>query len=336
MIVTVTGATGHIGANLVRALIKERRQVRALVHHDRKALEGLELDIIQGDVTDPASLSQAFAGAEVVYHLAATISLSMSSWSEVEAVNVKGTRNVVEACLKNGIRRLVHFSSIHAMVQVPLDTPVDERRPLVEPHGSPPYDRSKAAGEKEVRQGIEDGLDAVIINPTAVLGPHDYNLSHLGVILLSMARGKMPALVEGGFDWVDARDVVDGAMKAETRAPVGAKYLLSGNYASVCDLARLTEEILAVPQPRFVCPLWLARASAPLVTTFNQLAGNRQLYTSVSIRALSNCNRNISHERAMRELDYQPRSLRDTLRDTFRWFQDTGMLEPSTAGKTSK
>jgi dihydroflavonol-4-reductase len=326
MIVAVTGATGHIGANLVRALIGQRRQVRALIHNSHEALDGLEIDLAQGDVGDPYTLTRAFTGAEVVYHLAAVISLSMNDWPEVEAVNVTGTRNVVEACLKCGVRRLVHFSSIHALVQEPLNKPVDELRPLVDSQGCPPYNRSKAAGEKEIREGIEQGLDAVILNPTAVVGPHDYQLSHFGEVLLAMARGRLPALVKGGFDWVDVRDVIQGALQAEQQAPIGAKYLLSGHWATVQDLAGLTEEILGTPAPRFVCPTWLARSSAPAVSVFNNLTGNRQLYTSVSIRALSQCNRNISHERATRELGYHPRPLRETLADTFRWFQDTGSL----------
>jgi dihydroflavonol-4-reductase len=327
MIVAVTGANGHIGANLVRALLKEKRPVRALVHNSRQALEGLDIELLNGDVGDVNSLHRAFAGVEVVYHLAAFISLSMNDWPIVEAVNVNGTRNVVEACLKNGVRRLVHFSSIDAMIQEPLNKPVDEQRPLVDSQHYPPYDRSKAASEREVRQGIEQGLDAVILNPTAVIGPHDFRLSHLGETLLAMARGKLPALVEGGFNWVDVRDVVGGALNAEKSAPVGAKYLLSGHWATVCDLAKITEEILGVPAPRFVCPAWLARTSAPAVTVFNQLTRSRQIYTSVSIRALTNCNHKISHERATRELGYHPRPLRETLSDTFRWFQITGLLD---------
>jgi dihydroflavonol-4-reductase len=327
MIVAVTGATGHIGANLVRALLKDGRQIRALVHHDRRAIEGLDVEVVQGDVVDPYSLYRAFVGADVVYHLAASISLSMDSWPALEKVNVMGTRNVVDACLKSGVRRLIHFSSIHAILQEPLNTPVDEMRPLVDSVDCPPYDRSKAAGEMEVRQGIEQGLDAVILSPTGVIGPHDFQLSHFGEVLQAMAQGKMPALAEGGFNWVDVRDVAEASIRAEQKAPIGAKYLLSGQYASIANLAKLTEEITGTPAPRFICPTWLARSSAPVVTAFNQLTRNRQLYTPVSIRAISNCNHNISHERATRELDFHPRSLRQTLSDTFRWFQQAGLLD---------
>ena len=240
----------------------------------------------------------------------------------------------VEACLTCGVRRLVHFSSIHGLIQEPMDTPVDESRPLVHSKDCPPYDRSKASSEREVRQGIEQGLDAIIINPTAVIGPHDYQLSHFGEFLLALARGRLPALIEGGFDWVDARDIALGAINAEERAPQGAKYLLSGSWASVRDLAKLTEEITGTPSPRLILPTWLARTGTPVMTAFNQVTRNRQIYTSVSVRALSQCNHRISHERAARELSYNPRPLRDTLVDTFHWFQETGILDKSVKLKT--
>lgn len=325
MTVVVTGAAGHVGANLMRALLAQGRPTRALVHVDRRALERLDVEVIEGDICDPESLLDAFDGADVVYHLAADISLLKDQWPLLESVNVIGTQNVVKACLRCGVRRLVHFSSIHAMTQEPIDIPVDESRPLVESQHYPPYDRSKAAGEKEVHKGIEMGLDAIIINPTAIIGPHDYQLSHFGEALLALANGKLPALVAGGFDWVDVRDVIEGAMRAEERALTGAKYLLSGHWVSLRDLAALVEEITSVPAPSFVCPMWLARISAPIVTAFDRLAGKRPLYTSISLRALRS-NRHISHEKATCELDYHPRPFRETLIDTLQWFEETGQL----------
>jgi dihydroflavonol-4-reductase len=326
MIVAVTGANGHLGANLVRELLKENKTTRALVNINRKALDGLKVEVVQADIRDPYSLQKAFSGVDVVYHLAALISIAVDDWREIEAVNVTGTRNVVEACFKCGVKRLIHFSSIHAIDQTPMEKAVDEKRPLVDSRTCPPYDRSKAAAEREVRQGIEHGLDGVILNPTAVIGPNDFQLSHLGAAILAFAQGKMPALVEGGFNWVDARDVVMAAIKAEEKAPTGAKYILSGHWASVVELAQITEDITGVPKPRFVVPVWLARSSAPVVTAFNQITKSRPLYTRDSMRALNSCNRNIGHERATRELDFHPRPLRDTLADTIRWFQDNGML----------
>jgi dihydroflavonol-4-reductase len=328
MTAVVTGASGHVGAALVRALLAKGRPTRSLVHINSLAVAGLDTEIVVGDVCDVASLYRAFRGAEVVYHLAATISLAMDDWPRVEAVNVFGTRHVVEACLGCGVHRLVHFSSIHALVQEPMGVPVDESRPLVTSRRCPPYDRSKAAAELEVRRGIERGLDAIIINPTAIIGPYDYQLSYFGEALLSMARHRLPALVSGGFDWVDVRDVVEGALRAEELAPKGARYLLSGHWVSVREIANMVSGITGVAPTRVVLPLWLARLGTPIVRAFSYLNGREPLYTSVSLRALCS-NRHISHERAKRELGYQPRPFRETLVDTLRWYKENGYLHPS-------
>ena len=327
MMIAVTGAAGHAGANLVRALLAQGLSIRALVHRDRKAIEGLDIEVVQGDICDPESLVKTFKNAEVVYHLAAHISIFQDKWSLLEAVNVTGTRNVVEACLRCGVRRLVHFSSIHTMSQTAKADRIDESTPLVESGRYPPYDRSKALAENEVRRGIEKGLDAIIISPTAMTGPHDYRPSHFGEALLRMASGRLPALVSGGFDWVDVRDVIEGAMRAEKQAPTGAKYLLSGHWLSMRDVAGLVEQITGVPAPRFVSPMWLARIGAPFITTFDRLAGRRPLYTGASLQALRS-NRNISHRKATLELNYQPRPFQETLTDTLKWFEETGRLSP--------
>jgi dihydroflavonol-4-reductase len=325
IMIVVTGAAGHVGANLVRALAAEGRPVRAFVHLDQRALEGLDIEVVQGDICVPDSLFKAFEGAEVVYHLAAHISISTDPWSRLEAVNITGTRNVVEACLRCGVRRLVHFSSIHTLTDTP-DIPVDESNPLVDSRRCPPYDRSKAAAEGEIQRGIEKGLDAIIISPTAIVGPHDYKPSYFGEALLKLANGRLPALVSGGFDWVDVRDVVRGAMRAEETAPCGAKYLLSGHWLSLRQVAEMTEKITGVKAPASVYPMWLARIGAPFITAFDLMARRRPLNTSASLQALRG-HRRISHQKAARELDYRPRPFRETLIDTLKWFETAGKLE---------
>lgn len=323
--IVVTGAAGHVGANLVPALLARGRPVRVLVHADRRAFQGLEVEVIRGDIRNPESLINAFKNAEVVYHLAARISISQHDWPLLEAVNVAGTRNVVEACISCGVRRLVHFSTIHSIARSTGEGTVDESEFLVESRRYPAYDRSKAAAEREVHRGIEKGLDAVIVSPTGIIGPKDYKPSHFGDALLRLANGRLPSLVGGGFDWVDVRDVVRGALQAEERAPAGAKYILSGHWVSLREVAGLVEQITGVPAPGFVCPLWLAGVGAPFITAFDRIIGRRPLYTSVSLQALRD-NRNISHRKATAELDYHPRPFKETLIDTLRWFEENGQL----------
>lgn len=324
-VVVVTGAAGHVGANLVRALLARGQSVRALVHHNRRALEGLDIEEVPGDLEDPDSLRRAFTGAEIVYHAAAYISIESHEWRHLEAVNILGARNVVDACLRCEVRRLVHFSSIEALVDKPLHAPVDESRPLVESRQYPPYARSKASGEKEVRQGIARGLDAVILYPTAIIGPHDYRLGFPNAGFLAIFEGRLWALIEGGFDWVDVRDVVRGALQAAAHAPAGGRYLLSGHWASLRELAELAKEIRGVQVPRLVFPMWLARIGAPFATALAHINGRRPLVTSAALKPLR-ANPNISHARATRDLDYEPRSLKETAIDTWGWFEQSGLL----------
>ena len=325
MITVVTGASGHVGANLVYTLIDKNRPVRALVHEHRQSLDGLDIDTICGDVCDLDSLCRAFTGAEVVYHLAARVSISMDDWPLLEAVNVVGTKNVVEACIVCGVRRLVYFSSVEALKQELPDIPINESRPWVD-HDSTPYARSKALASREVLQGIERGLDAIILSPTAIVGPNDYLLSHFGEVLLSLAQGKLPALVASGYDWVDVRDVVEYAIRAEDRAHKGTHYLLPGHWVSLGNVASLIAEITGVPAPRVVLPLWLARIGIPVFATLDRMTGRRPLYTSGSIKALRS-GRKINFDKATRDLGYQPRPFQETIIDTLRWFEETGKLK---------
>ncbi|MGQ9681037.1 MAG: NAD-dependent epimerase/dehydratase family protein [Anaerolineae bacterium] len=329
MTVVVTGAAGHLGANLVRALLARGQHVRAFdAAADPRSLAGLDVEYIRGSVCEPADLRRALSGADVVYHAAAVISLRMDDWPLLESVNVHGTRHVVQACLDAGVRRLIHFSSIHALRQEPWGVPVDEYSPPATDPRLPPYDRSKAAAEAEVRAGVARGLDAVIINPTGMVGPHDYRPSFFGGVLLALGLGRMPALIASGFDWVDVRDVADGAILAAERAPAGSRYLLSGHWVSMPDTAHIVGELTGAPVPRFVAPYWLARAAAHLSDALLRRAPHGAVFNSVSLQALRS-NRRISHERAARELGYHPRSFRATLADLFAFFRRQGLLAPA-------
>jgi dihydroflavonol-4-reductase len=321
----VTGASGHLGVNLIRKLISGGGEVKAISHLNNDGFEGLDVELVSGDVLDAGSLSRAFEGVEQVYHLAGYISLLANDWAACSAVNVEGTRNVVNACRQAGVKRLVHFSSIHAFCQEPFDIPIDESRQFVDIKKAPAYDRSKAAGEQIVRRAVIEGLDAVIINPTAVIGPFDYRPSHTGQAIIQMATGKLPVLIDGGFDWVDARDVADGAIKAAEIAPAGSRYLLSGHWLSLKGLAEMVSSISGVKPPSFTCPIGIARACAPLVTFSAHLAGKRPIYTTASLKAVIS-NRDTRHDKASAELGYEPRPLEETVCDTVNWFRENGYL----------
>jgi len=324
MTVLVTGASGHVGANLVRALLDRDRAVRVLARDDARAIDGLDVERVRGDVLHPDTLRAAVDGADVVYHCAARISIVGDPDGMVLRTNTEGPRNVVRACLDAGVRRLVHFSSIHAFDQAPLDQPLDETRPFVGDKAYA-YDRSKAAGSREVLKGVDRGLDAVIVHPTAVLGPHDYKGSRMGRVLLDLYCDRLPSLIQGGFDWVDARDVVSTAIAAEERGRSGEAYLASGHYATVAELAAVVSEFSGKRPPRFVCPQWLAYVGLPFAALAARLTGSEPLFTREALGALR-ANREIRHDKASRELGHQPRPLRQTVADTLEWFEGRGEL----------
>jgi dihydroflavonol-4-reductase len=242
----------------------------------------------------------------------------------VQEINVEGTRNVVTAAIESKVRRLLHTSSIHAYDMTP-GPPVTEESPRAASPRHSAYDRSKAVGEQQVRQGIERGLDAVIVNPSAVIGPYDFGPSRMGTFLLMLHRRKLPALIEGGFDWVDARDVAASMMSAVENGTTGENYNLCGHYATVDELARLAQSVTGVPAPRTTTPQWLARLGAPVATVGARLLHKEPLYTRESLAALRS-EPSAPHDKARRELGHDPRPLRETIEATYCWFREAGFL----------
>ena len=324
MNVAVTGAGGHLGGNLVRALLARGDRVRCLVRRDERALAGLDVEVVRGDVRDRPVIDVLVSGMDVVFHLAAKVSIDPSEAGEVEGLNVDGPRCVAQACRDRGVR-LVHFSSIHALRTH--DGPIDESRPLAESHAFA-YDRSKARGERRVLEEVARGLDAVIVNPTGVIGPFDFRPSHTGQMLLQLARRQLPTLVVGGFNWVDVRDVAAGAIAASLKGRSGERYLLAGTWCTVRDLAAQACGIAGVRPPRFDVPIPVAMLGVPVAAAFARITRTRAVYTRPGLDALRH-HRDIRHDKASRELGYAPRPLETTLRDTYAWFRETGEVAAS-------
>jgi dihydroflavonol-4-reductase len=325
MLAVVTGASGHLGMNLVNALLARNWQVRTVIHINCKHLKNLDVEMIHGDTLNPILLEKAFSGADVVFNLAAKVSVVGWNRPQVEALNIKGPENVIAACKKCDVGRLIHVSSFHACNQEPQNQPLDETRSLVEDKNAIPYDYSKACGEKLVRRAREEGMDTVVLSPTGIIGPYDYEPSHFGAILVSIGRGKMPAIVDAGLDWVDARDVASGIIRAAEVEKPSEKYMLSGEWVSLKDIAKQIAQITGNSAPFFTAPMWLAKAGAPFSEVYSRVTGGRALFTGISLKALGS-NHNVSHARAAAELGYNPRPLSETIKDTIEWFNNNGYI----------
>jgi dihydroflavonol-4-reductase len=325
MTVALTGASGHVGAALSRALLDAGETVRLLVHEDTRALEDLRAERVRADLTDPDSLCRAFRGVEIVYHLAASISLDRRHTETMRRVNVEGTRHVIRACRNCSVRRLVHFSSIEALADLNSLKPTDESNPLAGPRNTTMYGWTKAESERLVLEAAKQGLDVVILSPTAIVGPHDYKPSHLGRSLLDLYHNRLPALIRGGFNWVDVRDVASATVAAGGRGRKGERYILSGTWKSIAQMAALVGEITGRDGVRPILPVWIARAAAGIIGGLPGLGSQYPAFTPDAIVAVGK-HREVTCAKAREELNYQPRPLEETLRDTFRWFEERGYL----------
>lgn len=319
----VTGATGHIGNVLVRQLLEDGRPVRALVlpGEDLAPLAGLDAQLVQGNVLDPASLDQAMQGVEVVYHLAGVISILPGCHEALTQINVQGTRNVIEAARRAGVRRLVYTSSIHAIQRVERGVRVDEHVPFDPDCPLGAYDRSKAAASLAVLEAVHGGLDAVIVCPTGVIGPFDYRLSEMGNVIRTGMRSSVQFYVDGAYDFVDVRDVARGAVLAGDRGCCGEVYILSGEQIEVVDLLAQVRRRAGRRAVSLKVPLRLALAAAGLTPLFCRWFKSRPMFTRYSLEILSG-NSLYSCEKARRDLGYAPRPVRESLSDAVGWFTE--------------
>ncbi|MEW6432881.1 MAG: NAD-dependent epimerase/dehydratase family protein [Myxococcota bacterium] len=315
----VTGATGHLGNVLVRALLGRGRPVRAVVQpgDDLTPLAGLPVEVVRADVNERPALLAAFEGGDVVFHLAGIVSIGAGGDARMVRVNVDGTANVVEACAARGVRRLVHVGSVHALVE-PSGPVLDEAAGFDPSRAAGAYGRTKAMACLAVQRAARAGVvDAVLVLPTGVVGPWDYRLSEMGQLIVGLGDGRVRVLVAGGYDFVDVRDVADGLIAAAERGRRGEAYVLGGGRLDMRQLARAVARA-AGRRPAWVLPAWvghLAAAGAPL---FERVTGRRALVTAYSMHVLG-APFAVSHEKAARELGFRPRPPAASVADAWRW-----------------
>ena len=322
----VTGANGMVGACLVRLLSARGDRVTAATHGDTRSLDGVDVEKTECSLLDPEAMSRLVRGADTVYHLASVITLRSRRHPHAEKINGEGARTVAQACLRGGVRRMVHFSSIHAFSPYPVHDAVVESRPLCGEDHPFPYDRSKSCGQRAVLEAVGRGLDAVIVHPTGILGPGDFGPSQAGRALLDLYHGRTRALVGGGFNWVDVRDVCAGALAAEQRGVSGENYILAGHYLSVTEMGRAVAGLAGRRPPRIVVPRWLMGAAAPVAERWAALRGREPRFSAFTLHTLAH-HQVVSHEKARRVLGYAPRPINETLRDAFEWYSAAGMLK---------
>ena len=267
----VTGATGLVGANLVELLNQTGWEVRILRRSTSRmdALKGLSFEEAIGDILDEDSLVSAMRGVDVVFHVAGAADYWRQPPEHLYRINVDGTRHVVQAARRAGVGRLIYTSSVAAVGPAPDPRhPVDETHAFNLPPDVFPYGHSKWLAEQEVYKGVAGGLDAVIVNPSIVIGPRDVYLTS-GSLFKSLGRG-VPFVPRGGSGVVDARDVALGHLRAATQGQRGERYILSAVNLSHMELACKIAQALGVSPPRWELPPWSTNIVAWLVDTLRR------------------------------------------------------------------
>ncbi len=323
--VFVTGAAGHVGANLVRRLLHDGVRVRVLLRHEdnNEGLEGLDVERSFGDIRDLNATKSALSGCQGVYHCAAKVSTiegDRAHRRDVYECNVLGTRNVLQAAREAKAGRVVVTGSFSA-VGYDLDhpsAPSDETMQFYPMDRTMPYERSKALVEHECWRAVAAGQDVVVATCCAVVGGSDFFPSRLGRTLCDYANRKLHAYVDGGFEFVAARDIVQGHLLCMQRGRSGEKYIFSSEYKTISDILDLFAEVSGLPRPR-------RRIPTPLMLVFSEVAsfylsrshpGFPQRFTPGAIRLLQK-RRRADNGKARRELGYKPTSIRAAVREAY-------------------
>jgi dihydroflavonol-4-reductase len=323
----VTGATGFVGAAVARALLRGQWQVRVLARRgsDRRNLQGLDVEVSEGDLTDVDSLQRAAQGCDGLFHVAADYRLGARDPAELYKTNVDGTRNVLSAARRSGVQRVVYTSSV-ATIGIPADgTPGDEQSANSLENMIGHYKRSKYLAEEVVREAAQGGVSVVIVSPSTPVGPGDVKPTPTGQLVLDAAAGRMPAYVDTGLNIVHVDDVAAGHILAYERGKAGERYILGGQDMSLREILGVIARLEGRSPPRVRLPYGVVLPIAYLAEGFARLSGRSGRITLEGVR-MSRKKMFFSSAKAARELGYRWRPPVQAFEDAIRWFRDNGLL----------
>ena len=325
----ITGATGLLGSNLAIQLLDKGHAVRCTYRGKSPPghLREFAIEWVRGDLDDPESLQKAFTGCDVVFHCAALISFFRRPTPETIKTNVDGTRNVIEAVRKAGVKRLIHCSSVVTCAISTDGQPVDETKPwnFADFGVDEAYSVTKRHAEELVLAEVGRGLDAVIVNPCYMFGPYDPKPSS-GRLIIELVHRKVPGCTTGMNNFVDVRDVARGMIAAWQRGRTGERYILGGQNLSYRDAFHIIARAAGVKPPAFTLPQALAQAAGWLGDATQRITGREAMVNSVTVRYSYLTGYIFSSDKARRELGYEPGPLEPAIRDAIAWFRSRGML----------
>ena len=328
MPVLVTGGTGFVGSAVVRRLLEAGERVRVLVRpvSDLRNLEGLDVELARGDLGEPDTLAPAVAGCQALFHLAADYRYWVPHPHEIYATNVEGTRLLMRAAIAAGVARVVYTSSTATLGFAPAGGAADEETPVALEDMIGHYKRSKFQAEAEVRRmAREEGLPAIIVNPSTPVGPRDIKPTPTGRIIVECARGRMPAYVETGLNVVHVDDVAEGHFLGYRRGRVGERYVLGGEDMTLRQILAAVAAAAGRAPPRIRLPHTAVLPLAHLSESWARISG-REPFATVDGARLARKRMFFSSAKARRDLGYAPRPAETALGDAVTWFAVHGYL----------
>lgn len=319
----VTGGTGFVGAHVVRALAARGSTVRCLarVASRRDNLEGLDVEIVPGDLTDAGSLSRAMAGVATVYHVAADYRLWARDPRELYRANVGGTDNVLRAAADAGVSRVVYTSSVAALGLTPDGSPGDETTPVQRARIIGHYKKSKYDAEQVAREWAGRGLPVVIVNPSTPIGELDIKPTPTGRMIVDFLNRRMPAYVDTGLNLIDVRDVAAGHLLAADKGKVGERYILGHRDMTLKEILDTLSRLTGLPSPRTRLPHWIPLAVAGVDTAVARLTGRAPRVSFESVR-MSTHRMFFDASKAVRELGLPQTPVEEALARAVAWFRE--------------
>ena len=325
--VAVTGASGHLGTCLIEMLSNQGYQVLAQYNTYKPNLDLTNVDWIQGDINDQTCLQHLTSHSQVVIHAAGMISISDSENEKLEHVNVNGTGSVIQACLNHPPIRLIYISSSNAVL--PPQNPeelFDESRPYND-HGTP-YAQSKAKAERLVRQAIStNDLDAIILRPSAIIGPPDFKPSLMGGSIIDFYHNKYKVIPSGGYNCVDVRDVSETIIKAIDTGQKGEVYNVTGEFQTLKTITDTVSKVAGSNQPWFIIPVSMLFILVPVMKLVGRLTKSPQRMTRNSLTTLKYGPRQMDQSKAKRDLNHSSRPFEDSVRDLIDWFKKEKIIQ---------
>jgi dihydroflavonol-4-reductase len=325
----VTGATGFVGSHVARALAEQGAELRLLVraNSDPRNIEGLKAERVIGDLREPASLEKAISGCEVVFHMAADYRLWVRDPEQMYKANVEGTRAILNAAKKNGVRRVVYTSSVATMGFTSNGHPAEENSPVSLENMIGPYKRSKFMAEQVALEAGRSGMDVVVVNPTTPVGERDIKPTPTGRIIVDFLKKKFPAYVDTGLNLVDVRECARGHVAALEKGRSGERYILGGENLTLKQILDKLAEITGLPSPKIKVPYVMALATGVVDEVVTGRILGREPRATIDAVRMGRKKMFVTSAKAERELGWRPVPVDDALRRAVEWFRNNGYAQ---------